>query len=97
MMNTYLVKTCKFPYGCHLTEIFQGNGISLENEWTIDVDAKDCAIDSRSFGAMQIRLDPFDGIYKYNSEIVGENNDEDDDTIPIRDVPIPPSAKLYLS
>src|ERR1044072_4170871 len=43
---------------------------------------------------MQIRLDPFDGIYKYNSEIVGEDDDEDDDdtTIPIRDVPIPPSA-----
>src|ERR1044072_8684887 len=52
MMSTYLVKTCKFPYGCHLTEIFRAQGISLGDKWKIKVDAKDCAIDSRSLGSM---------------------------------------------
>src|ERR1044072_2920855 len=48
---------------------------------------------------MQISLDPFDGIYKYNFEIVGEgvDEDDDDDTVPIRDVPIPPSASSSSS
>ena len=31
----------KLPYGCHLTNIFRANGIVLDNEWKVKVDAKD--------------------------------------------------------
>src|ERR1044072_5713579 len=92
MMSTYLVKTCKFPYGCHLTEIFRKQDISLDGEGKIEVDTRDWAIDSRSFGSMQIRLDPFDGMYKYNGEIGEHDDEDDDDDVPMRDVPIPPSG-----
>src|ERR1044072_6249908 len=64
IVKSHVLKGSKLPYGCHLTNIFRDKGIVLDNEWKVEVDAKDGAIDTRVFGSMQIGRDPYDQLLR---------------------------------
>ena len=54
-----------------MTTVFRANGVVLDNEWKVEVDAKDGAIDTRVFRSMKIERDPYDQMYKNVSDFVG--------------------------